>query len=136
MLSIMGGVYTIRYKSGATKTRQRGFDKKIDFFELVEKYSNQDNIPLEITRVVSLGDVVLKTKLYSLGDLNLFKKELKVINLNADNKRMWKEHHKGKDLLKHVYDSMAKIQLENPQMYKAHKKSLTYRKFYEMLDLW
>lgn len=106
LINIMGGIRTMTIDGNEIKTRFRGFARgKVNFSDLLDQNREVKEISFDITKVITLGEVVAFDKQYTPMDLNRFKKITKTLDLNSDQKRVWEGEVTAGDLLLNSYDS-------------------------------
>jgi hypothetical protein len=85
-----------------------------DWFYILNKYKDRDDIPYTIMRVESWVEAASKGH---WDKINIFQDMPKTISLNKEIKRVWKMHMKGKDFLKALHRSEARmiVQKKKPE---------------------
>ena len=98
---IGSGVYKIGDNIRTRALNKLHANKVLGNKEILQKYYRYDYIEQNIDHVVTLGDIINKTELYSFNDLNTFQKETRKLYANFDTKREWERNFKN---WKEVYE--------------------------------
>jgi len=93
----------LRLIGGSQKIR--GYGGKIDLRRLLESHPHLDKIPVKVDKPITIFES-LKTKEYSFDDMNVFIEQDRVLDINGDLRRVWKDDFKSaKEVFKRNIDS-------------------------------
>jgi hypothetical protein len=83
----------------------RGYGGKIDLRELLLSYPHLDKIPVKVDKPITIFES-LKTEEYNFTDMNVFIEQDRVLDINGDLRRIWKDDFKcAKEVFERNIDS-------------------------------
>ena len=112
---LMSDIYTIHLEN-EDKHKLRGFKIKLKPDDPPEKWITVDNIvhnldenlkfKYKITRPMNLGECIVHNKEKNLSLVNIWKEEIKEIDINGDTKRLWeKKFESGEEVMEKSHSS-------------------------------
>jgi DNA polymerase elongation subunit (family B) len=113
---LMTDIYSIKTVEG-NEHKLRGFkiklkkeDKEEDWitvYNILNKLDKDLKFKYKITRPINLGECIIQNKVKNLSMLNIWKEDIKEININGDTKRIWEDDfHSGLEPIKIAHTSI------------------------------